>query len=241
MVRRVKGQTTIAERAGGVYDGIHRSHEPSLTSSLFELDWEDHVPVELVPGVHLATATVEDTLEFTRAHYASIFGMVGSDQRFFSEAPTPAKERFLSMSDRFAFREGSRVIGLLVGHPVDWSTYYWRSVCFLPEHQGRGLLAAALERTDPVMRRAGIVRVEGEAAPTNYRQVRLLHRLGYCVTGTVNSERWGNVLRLTKYLQPEAAACFATQFCQGPTAPSAGSSKVDYNPEGGSHEEVRCS
>lgn len=182
---------------------------------------------------------MDDALAFTKVNYARIFGMDPADQRFFVDAQTPARMRFLAASDRFLFREAGETIGLLIGNPVDWSTYYWRSVAFLPEHQGRGFLAAALEHTDAVMRAAGIVRVEGEAAPNNYKQVRLLLRLGYCVTGSVNSERWGTLLRLTKYLDTSAEDKFVTQFCRD--AFPARSSPGHRSTEGGSHEEVRCS
>jgi RimJ/RimL family protein N-acetyltransferase len=186
----------------------------SLSSQLFGIDWAAHLPFELAGGVRLEVASVEEMVAFVAAHYAAIFGTNTTDRRFLVEASTPAKARFLRMSDRFVFRDRERVVGVLVGQPLDWSSYYWRTVAFVPDFQGRGLLAAALEHTDAVMREAGVARVEGEAAPNNHRQVRLLMRLGYCVTGSCNSERWGTVLRLTKYLRPEAEDCFMTQFCR---------------------------
>lgn len=186
----------------------------SLSRRILAVTWEVHAPFQLHDGVIMEPVTLDEALAFTRDHYARIFGATSGDTRFLSEPMTAAKERFLAESDRFAFRDGGAMIGLLVGNPVDWSTYYWRSVAFLPEHQGRGLLAAALEHTDAILRDAGVVRVEGEAAPINYRQVRLLMRLGYCVTGSTNSERWGAMLRLTKFLRPEAEEHFANQFCR---------------------------
>ncbi len=197
--------------SGGPLDETPRE---TLSCELFGIDWAAHLPFELSGGIRLEWATLAQTGAFVGAHYAAIFGTRTADPRFLVEDATPAKARFLRISDRFVFRDGTRTVGVLVGHPVDWSTYYWRTVAFLPEFQGRGLLAAALRRTDDVMRAAGIARVDGEAAPNNQRQVRLLLRLGYCVTGTVNSERWGTVLRFTKYLRPDAEERFMTQFCR---------------------------
>lgn len=213
----------------------------SLSHDIFDLDWRAHLPLDLSGSVQLDIATFEESIAFMGAHYASIFGARPDDHRFFSEAQTAAKTRFLRRSDRFAFREGPQMVGLLVGHPVDWSTYYWRSVAFLPEHQGRGLLAAALDHTDVVLRDAGIVRVEGEAAPNNYRQVRLLLRLGYCVTGSINSERWGTMLRLTKYLAPEAEHYFRAQFCRDSYGTDTARPVATPNRAGGRDEEVRNS
>lgn len=198
--------------------------------------WDDHAPFALHDGVTMSPVTPERAIAFTRDHYAHIFGSSPGDTRFLSEPMTAAKARFLAESDRFAFHDAGRMIGLLVGNPIDWSSYYWRSVAFLPEHQGRGLLAAALEHTDAILRDAGVVRVEGETAPTNYRQVRLLMRLGYCVTGTTNSERWGTMLRLTKYLRADAEERFVSQFCRDPLTASLPLRK--RTSKGASHEEV---
>lgn len=198
-------------------------HVPSFSRQIYGIDWSEHFPATIAEGVRLEPASLPEALAFTSAHYARIFGEHAADGRFFVDPSTPARRRFLEASDRFVFREDGAIIGLLLGNPVDWSTYYWRSVAFLPEHQGRGLLAAALERTDAVMREAGILRVEGEAAPVNYRQVRLLLRLGYCVTGSANSERWGTLLRFTKYLCAEAEERFVLQFCRD-TSPAGGGS-----------------
>ncbi|HJL17303.1 MAG TPA: GNAT family N-acetyltransferase [Sandaracinaceae bacterium LLY-WYZ-13_1] len=209
--------------------------EEPLSKRFWRLDWADHLPWTLGEGVTLEAAATETVLAFVQAHYAKIFAVEDEGDRFWPDPMTPAKRRFLDASDRFVFRAAGRPVGVLVGQPFDWSTYYWRTVAFLPSHQGRGLLAAALERTDAAMREAGVERVEGEAAPVNYRQVRLLHRLGYCVTGSVNSERWGTLLRLTKFLAPKGRATFASRFCRGVPEPrTAGGIR-----KGGRHEEVR--
>lgn len=186
----------------------------SLSYDIFGITWNSHLPFELNCGARLEAVTLQGTVEFVAANYPSIFGSSEADRRFLDEAQTPAKTRFLRMSDRFVFRDGARAVGLLVGHPLDWSTYYWRSVAILPDYQGRGLLAAAASQTDNVMRSSGITRLEAEVAPNNHRQLRLLSRLGYFVIGSMNSERWGSVLRLTKYLVPEAQERFVTQFCR---------------------------
>lgn len=214
-----------------------RRGTPSLSERIYGIRWSEHFPIVLSGGVRVQVASLDEALEFTARHYARIFGADPGDQRFYAEAVTPAKTRFMAASDRFSFWDGGEPIGLLMGNPIDWSTYYWRTVAFLPEHQGRGLLAAVLEHTDRVMRGAGIVRVEGETSPNNYRQMRLLLRLGYQVTGSVNSERWGTLLRLTKYLDEAAEEKFTRQFCKDVRLAKCGTNRRDM--EGGSHEEVR--
>lgn len=147
------------------------------------------------------------------AHYGAIFG--DSAGRFESEPLSVAKRAFLERSDAFLFWHEDRAVGLLMGNPVDWSTYYWRTVAFLPAYRGRGLLAAALEATDRHLAAHGVARVEGETAPNNYAQLRLLLRLGYVVTGSTESDRFGSMLRLTKFLAPGPRETFERQFCRG--------------------------
>lgn len=205
-----------------------------LSKQLWDLDWTERSPWSLGGNVWMEVATMDRWREFVTMHYASIFAVDPTDERFLPDPMTPAKARFLEMADRFIFSRGGRAIGVLAGHPIDWSTYYWRTVAFVPEYQGRGLLAAVLSRTDPILRDVGVQRVEGETAPTNHRQVRLLHRLGYCVTGSVNSERWGTLLRLTKFLAPEGRSMFTSRFCRG-----VAEEENKLNSRGGYDEEVR--
>lgn len=214
-----------------------RAMQHALSQRLWRLDWTAHLPWVLEAGVALEHGSVEEVLGFVQESYATIFASDPNDERFLREHAGAAKRRFLECSDRFVFREHGHVIGVLVGNPVDWSTYYWRTVAFLPEHQGRGLLSAALERTDEVMRAAGIERVEGDAAPTNYRQVRLLLRLGYCITGQNNSERWGALLRLTKFLREEGEQVFLERFSKDSKLP--GHPARVRGERGDHHEEVR--
>jgi hypothetical protein len=186
---------------------------PPLSKLLWGLDWDEHLPWELSGGITVTTATLEETLAFAGDHYAQIFG-TATDGRFLPDPMTPAKRRFLALSDRFMFRDDGNPIGLMMGQPADWSTYYWRTIAFLPAYQGRGLFNEALPRAHAVMRDVGIERAEGDVAPINQRQVRALTRLGLCVTGSLQSERWGTMLRMTKHLSQRGEEVFATRFCR---------------------------
>lgn len=209
----------------------------SFSVQVWSLEWEAHVPFSLGRGIVVERATLADAFAFVEESYSAVFGATPKDASFLEEGLTPAKRRFFERSDRFLFRDGERPIGLLMGQPQDWSTYYWRTVAFLPEYQGRGLLAAALERLDSALASAGVLRVEGDTAPNNYRQLRLLLRLGYCVSGSANSERWGALLRLVKFLSPEGREAFGARFCKDRHL----ARRVSEDPtqRGGSHEEVR--
>ena len=63
------------------------------------------------------------------------------------------------------------------------------------------------------MQARGVGRIQADVTPTNGPSLRMLLSLGYVVTGSTSSERWGNCVQLTRFLREEAAEVFARQFC----------------------------
>ena len=116
------------------------------------------------------------------------------------------------------FRVGDRPAGIFMGHPSDWTTYYIRSAALLPEFRDRRMMSQHVARLVEPLRAVGIERVEAECSPANVPVVRLLTTLGYVVTATTNSERWGVLLRFTKFLTDDAKAVFMRQYTAMPIA-----------------------
>lgn len=184
----------------------------SWSRDLWDVGWEGALPIELAGGVRVRRAARGEALAFIEAQYPRIFAGP-QPERFLSDPMTASKRRFFDLCDRLIFRDGEETVGVLVGHPLDWSSYYWRTVALLPTYRGRGLVAQALQSMDALLREVGVQRVQGDTAVNNVSQIRLLHRIGYRVTGSSTCERWGALLRLTKFLVPEPAAAFAQQYC----------------------------
>jgi RimJ/RimL family protein N-acetyltransferase len=191
----------------------------TLSQRLWDLDWSKILPWELDDEVTIEHATFEDASPFIRAHYGEIFG--SADGRFVAEPMTPAKRRFCSEMDFFVFRSKLRqreeaedgIIGVFSAHPTDWSTYYLRSAAYLRDYRGRHYNTTITERICEVLRDRGVGRVEVETSPTNAPSVRILVNLGFVVTSTSTSERFGSLVRFTKFLQDDLGAAFARQFC----------------------------
>ncbi len=186
-----------------------RSPKSSFSARIWGLSW----PILTVDGVTVNAESFAEALPFMTKEYPSIFGHNNDNQsRFLAEPMTDAKRRFCDEMDVLVFRDGARIVGVMMGHPVDWSTYYWRTIALLPEMQERRIATRVLELTDAPLRAAGVARLEGECLPGNLRMVKMLTGQGYLVTSTVASERFGVLLRLTKFLVPEARAVFDRQF-----------------------------
>ncbi|MFW6086439.1 MAG: GNAT family N-acetyltransferase, partial [Myxococcota bacterium] len=85
----------------------------------------------------------------------------------------------------------------------------------LPDYWDRRAASDWIERTSDVLAHRGIHRLETETAPANHRVVHLLNRLGFVITATTQSERWGVLLRFTRFLDQEPAQLFADRYCMG--------------------------
>src|SRR5690349_2312393 len=107
-----------------------------LSKRLWDLDWSTQLPWRL-DDVDVVHASFDDALSFIGAHFAAIFESDARAARFLTDPMTEAKARFGREMDVFLFRAGGEVVGVLMAHPSDWSTYYMRSAAFLPAFRGK--------------------------------------------------------------------------------------------------------
>jgi GNAT superfamily N-acetyltransferase len=185
-----------------------------LSARWLGLNWEEHLPWTLA-GVRVELAAIEDALPFIRDAYPTIFRAPEGDDRWLADPMTEKKIAFYREADVFVVRDGGRCIGLQIGHPTDWSSYYVRTVALLPEYRGRGIVAQLTARMVEVLRDAGIERVEGDVPPANVANMVAQTRLGYVATGVLNHDRWGAMVRLTRHIAERADDVFRRQFCMG--------------------------
>jgi ribosomal protein S18 acetylase RimI-like enzyme len=191
-----------------------RARPESLSKRWLGLDWGEHLPWELC-GLSVELADMAEVMPFVEERYPELFGLRPDDDRFLPDPMRLAKWRFFEESDVFVFRDGGDIVGLQIAHPTDWSSYYIRSLALLPAYRNRGLIAELTREMCAVLATFGVERVEGETAPPNVPCLISQSRLGYMPTGTLNSDRWGAMIRMTKYLREDAADVFRDQFCYG--------------------------
>jgi hypothetical protein len=185
---------------------------PSLSRRLWDLDWGSHLPWHF-DAISVVQASFDDALPFIREHYTSIFEWESRAARFLADPITEAKARFYRESDVFLFQDAGATVGVLLSNPSDWSTYYMRSAAFLADYRGKNLLSRCVEATYEPLRAVGVERVEVDCAASNAVVVSMLAGLGFAVTSTVNSERFGALVRFTKFLREDAETTFLHQFC----------------------------
>lgn len=186
---------------------------PRLSELLWGIRWDDILPIECAEGVTVHAASYDEAMHFVRAHYDDIFPSVPGSP-FGRVELNPAKERYYRhAADFFEFRKDRRAIALMIGDPIDWSSYYIRSTAVLREYQGLTLMQRLFPIVFERLARAGVERVEADASPSNATSVQILTRFQFRAAGTVLTDRWGALTRFVKFLSPATETIFVSQFC----------------------------
>jgi hypothetical protein len=115
--------------------------------------------------------------------------------------------------DLLELRKDGETVGVMIGAPEDWSTYYLRIYAIAPEYQ-RPILTRRFAYECLLNRLAehGVQRIVTDTSPTNLAAARRLCELQFHVTGQQLSERYGPLIRYTKFLDPDAEAAFISRF-----------------------------
>jgi ribosomal protein S18 acetylase RimI-like enzyme len=181
------------------------------------IDWSAHLPRVLTDdGVRVAYSSYDRALPFLAKNLALIFEEDPASSPFAQKTAGEAKARYYrQMADFFEFDDHGTIAGYLICTPIDWSSYYLRLAAMLPEYQGRKLAQRFFPQLFDILQAAGVERIEAETSPSNMAVMHNMTRMRFNVTGTVLSERWGSLVRLTKFLDGDAEGVFLRQFCAG--------------------------
>jgi Acetyltransferase (GNAT) family len=186
-----------------------------LSETLWGLDFRAHLPMTVAHGVTVHASSFEKSLPFIHANYARIF-CEDAASPFAAAGVSEAKVRYYRVAgDFFEFKSEGDTVALLVGTPVDWSTYYIRSAAALPEFQGKKLVQRFLPVLFELLRQVGVERVEADTSPSNMATLHLLTRLRFNPTGTVLSDRFGALVHFTRFLEPDSEDVFVRTLCTG--------------------------
>jgi hypothetical protein len=192
------------------------SDQRRLSEIMWDLDWSQLLPIDVSDGILVTASSLEKALPFIQSHYAEIFEESPDDHRFWHEPMSQARIRYYQrVGDFFEFRRDQMTVGLMIGTPVDWSTYYVRSSAVLKAYQGLHLVQRLFRVLSRWLAAAGVTRVETDTAPSNLASIQILTRARFNLTGTVLSERWGVNARFTKFLDQAAEDVFFRQYCSG--------------------------
>lgn len=188
---------------------------PSLSRRFWGLAWSKHLP--RVVGRNGTTLEVGD--------WSRVRGFLERTQPDLREtnhsvlqlSAQAAKQRyFREHCDLLEFRYEEQTIGAFIGAPEDWSTYYCRLIAIDPAHNLRHFIRGfAKEALCPILAEVGVERLVGETSPSNLLMQRLFNDLGFHPTGQHLTDRWGTLIRFTKFLDDNAAKSFRDRYASG--------------------------
>jgi hypothetical protein len=186
-----------------------------LSMLLWGFSWSEVLPCDVGSGVRVTGSNFDSALPFIREHYAEIFHEDPNISPFVTKIDAARQRYYRAAGDFFEFVHDGCTVGLLIGTPIDWGSYYIRSAAALPRYQGKQIIQRFFPVLFEQLKRAGVERVEADTSPSNMATMHLLTRLRFNMTGTVLSERWGANVRFTKFLDAASEAVFLDQFCSG--------------------------
>lgn len=129
----------------------------------------------------------------------------------------PFKEKtyyYLTRGDFFGFFRDGQLYGAFAGNTIDWSTYYFRSVLIKSEYREGGFYQKFLTYFSDVLLEIGCRRIEAHIAPFNHPSIHVLNKMGFMITGSQLSDRWGNLIHFTYFLEENSRDVFINTFCR---------------------------
>jgi RimJ/RimL family protein N-acetyltransferase len=185
----------------------------SMSQRWWGLEWGRILPWK-IGDVTIEHSSFEELTPFFVANRDQLFG--APDERFVDEPFDDVRRRFWAEADVVLFRHGGEVIGYFGAHPTDWSTYYFRSMAILPKFRGADLTMQIAAKVIEILAETPVARFEIDTSIANVPMTKIMLALGMVVTSTIVSERWGTMLRFTKFIDPDAGRVFKRQFVNFP-------------------------
>lgn len=117
--------------------------------------------------------------------------------------------------EHFLFLKKGEPVGWSTGETMDFMTYYMRNTGILPKHQNRGLYSIFLQTPTKYLEEIGYQRLSSQHSPDNRKMLITKVKAGFMVTEINLDERWGSLVRLTKFLKNDRAKAFSNCYGQG--------------------------
>lgn len=193
-----------------------KTQEQRLSLTVWGLDWEKHLPMSL-GDYTLEASTFEEFVAIKNRPNSFIISSENSNDQFLKESLNISKEEYLrKFSDFFVIRslQTQEVCGVIVCDVMDWSSYYLRFIYIDPKHRSHNLTIQFVAAVESVLKNYSLDKIVCEVSSGNLPQVARMSQQGYICTGNSLSERFGSLLRLTKFLKSDSLEIFNTQFTQ---------------------------
>lgn len=192
-------------------------HVGSVSSRILNVRWLEFFPFEIAQDEVIRLVDFSEVTHFIQKNHLPIFDEGQWGNPFFKENSTLGKLRYLEdYADCFMYFKAEQAYAVTICTLSDWSSYYLRYGAFLKDYQNTGRAQLFLNHLIGVLKNTEVNRIETDISPANLSNLHIFNKLGFNITGINNTERWGSLIRMTKFLNTKAENVFLDQFCQGP-------------------------
>ncbi|HKU37805.1 MAG TPA: GNAT family N-acetyltransferase [Polyangiales bacterium] len=195
--------------------GTYRSSLPpqTLSQRFWGLDFSNGLPRTLSnDGVHGARGELSRVREFLEREFPT-FTEEELGAQLDPRMADAKRAYLLKACDLIEMRHEDRTVGVIVGAPEDWSSYYVRIFAVSKDYQRRGLVRRfARESLFQPLIEHRVERVIADTSPVNLAMTNGFTEMRFYATGHQLTERWGALVRYTKFLDPEREAAFYRRF-----------------------------
>lgn len=193
---------------------IRPNSQTAFSSIIWKIDWNRFFPKVVHPGgISADTSNFDEFSEFLTHQAPHLLEVSDSKDHFLYREKSDAKLRYYAHAgDCFCFKDGPKIVGVFLGTPIDWGSYYLRYTWILPEYRGAGFYQTFLAYYLECLKMAGVDRAEGDISPSNPAHLHIFSKLQFKITGFNASERWGAMIHLTRFLSQKHEDVFEKQF-----------------------------
>ena len=187
-----------------------------LSEEIFGLDWNRILPFRVESAAaEILPADSAEVAGFLAENASTLLGSRGSGSVIGFD-PGPRKRDYCDrVADGFKVVREGRTVGVVVAEPSDWSSYYVRYMSVLPDRRGQGLVSGFVDLFTSVLPRHDVDRLETDISASHLAQIQRLVGLGFYVTGNNQSERFGSLVRMVRFLSVRCERAFQDRFCAG--------------------------
>ncbi|MBF0313738.1 MAG: GNAT family N-acetyltransferase [Oligoflexia bacterium] len=182
-----------------------------LTRKIFKIEWRNYFPDndKFFEEYGFRVGGELEALAFLKRSQQNAIG----NNFFYNSSNEYKSDYYKYVIDHFVFTYRDEIIGYLSGNVYDWGSYYLRYCLIEKAHRGKNLFEAAAKRVIEILEQHQVERIEAHISVNNQKQMIRLCRMGFSVSGTVATDRWGVLTSLTKFNNNKANEVFNTQFC----------------------------
>lgn len=169
-----------------------------------------YFPFKIGKNITCEVCSREDLISFMDKNFEKVFPDIFNPKINFKKNSeewlgfmSTALEYRKLHSEYFLFKESGKIIGWSQGEMEDFETFYMRNTGILPKHQMKNIYSSFLTQFLLYLKELGYQRVSSNHAYGNQQIINSKMKQGFVIVGTEIHDRWGNMVKLVKYLNPK--------------------------------------